>query len=290
MACHLGGAAFLDAMALLLPNLTVFVTGDSDIPSPASSSLLILNHLIDGDWWVLFMLGRCIGLQGSLKVFLRNEYLNINVQDMEVTLGGRTNATTGNASTSTTSNTGSNGTLSNATAHTRPHHHHHPSASPPGLAILAKLLHLFLDFPLVNGEDNSSEREHLFKMLRSLAETHDSAPFHLLFYPEGWSIHSNIDRAKTLAKSNEFAKREGKPQLRHLLLPRTRGFHSSLECLRIADPFVYDVTMVNEHDHTETDHVLPNVPIQSHFICCKMITFLCKKRLTVGMMVHCLPL
>jgi precorrin isomerase len=44
--------------------------------------------------------------------------------------------------------------------------------------------------------------------------------------------------------SNEFAKREGRPQLKHLLLPRTTGFNASLESLRASSPVVYDVTMV----------------------------------------------
>jgi hypothetical protein len=111
---------------------------------------------------------------------------------------------------------------------------------------MAKLLYLFLDFPLINGEDYTSDREQLFTLLRSFAEPNEAqaAPVHLLFYPEGWSIHNGADRRAVLATSNKFAKREGKPQLKHLLLPRTRGFNASLECLRESSPVVYDVTMV----------------------------------------------
>jgi len=81
-------------------------------------------------------------------------------------------------------------------------------------------------------------------LLRSFAETAvTGSPVHLLHYPEGWCNHNGADRQSVLAKSNEFAKREGKPVLKHLLLPRTRGFHSSLECLRESRPAIYDVTL-----------------------------------------------
>lgn len=41
----------------------------------------------------------------------------------------------------------------------------------------------------------------------------------------------------------EFARREGRPILKHLLLPRTTGFSASLESLRSSSPIVYDVTI-----------------------------------------------
>jgi hypothetical protein len=102
-----------------------------------------------------------------------------------------------------------------------------------------------MEFPLLNGEDYISDREHLFQLLRSFAENNGAeAPVHLLFFPEGWSLHNGADRRSILAMSNEFAKREGRPQLKHLLLPKTTGFNASLECLRESSPVVYDVTMV----------------------------------------------
>ena len=130
---------------------------------------------------------------------------------------------------------------------------------------MAKLLHLFLEYPLINGEDYMSNRDQLFQLLRSLAEYSDVAPVHLLFFPEGWSQHNGADRKSILAKSNEFAKREGRPQLRHLLLPRTRGFNASLECLRESSPVVYDVTMVR-FKHVTSDALL-GVFFSSHSVC-----------------------
>ena len=114
----------------------------------------------------------------------------------------------------------------------------------PDLTLMAMLLHLFMEFPLINGDDCASDREHLFSLLRSFAAPDTGSPVHLLFYPECWALHSGEKRSSVLAKSNEFAKREGKPALKHLLLPRTRGFNASLECLRESSPVVYDVTMV----------------------------------------------
>ena len=55
-----------------------------------------------------------------------------------------------------------------------------------------------------------------------------------------------------IAKSVEFAKREGRPQLKKLLLPRTTGFYASLDSLREASPVVYDVTMAYRGYNSQT--------------------------------------
>lgn len=329
LAAQFVAAPFLDALALLLPNTRICLTGDSDLPTPVGTSLLVSNHLADGDWWTIFMLGRCLGLQGSIKVFLRNEYLNVSIPDEQ--LGGRSN---GNASSSSSSSTSSSSTSSSTTTNAlasataaavassssssysgktpvaglKPpppsaHIHtngggstvggtnapangssasHAPTVAaasaasssplhsyPQDLSILAKLLHLFLEFPLINGEDYASNREQLFQLLRSFAE-HDgpaSAPIHLLFFPEGWSSQHNggADRAAILKISNDFAQREGRPQLKHLLLPRARGFHSSLECLRESSPVVFDVTMVRANPSTGwPTRFVPTVFVMAH--------------------------
>lgn len=284
VANQLAAASFLDAIALLLPNMKIYLTGDSDVPSPVGTSILVCNHLMDGDWWPILMLGRCVGLRGSVKAILRNEILHLNVQNNNysssdnhpsgrdpprerrsgtqlspallkqataaIMASNRNNGNShggygspgpesivhvnagGNSPSPSSSHAGSSG------ATTR----HHTSRD---LKILAKLLHAFMEFPLLNGEDYISDREHLFQLLRSFAENNGAeAPVHLLFFPEGWSLHNGADRRTVLAMSNEFAKREGRPQLKHLLLPKTTGFNASLECLRESSPVVYDVTMV----------------------------------------------
>ena len=83
ISAHTCIATFLDSMALLLPNTRLIVTGDSDIPTPVGSSVLVCNHLLDGEWWALLMLGRCVGFRGSMKAFLRNEFLQINLDDVD---------------------------------------------------------------------------------------------------------------------------------------------------------------------------------------------------------------
>jgi hypothetical protein len=243
LAAQLGGAPFLDAVALLLPNTRLYLTGDSDVPSPVGTSLMVSNHLVDGDWWAILMLARSVGLRGSVKVFLRNEYLQINMDSSKGAVPTSEALICNRTSTGPAHNGYQNSSLHFQTPlHSQLPHasHHHPQ----DLSLLAKLLHLFLEFPLINGEDYMSNRNQLFQLLRSFAETTGTTPLQLLFFPEGWSQHNGADRSSILDKSNEFARREGRPQLKHLLLPRTRGFNASLECLRESSPIVYDVTMV----------------------------------------------
>lgn len=300
VANQLAASSFLDAIALLLPNLRLYLTGDSDVPSPVGTSILVCNHVMDGDWWAILMLGRCVGLRGSVKAMMRNEILNLNVQNSNCSsdtqqqqlLFAASSASSrepqrerrsvsgiqltpsllqqATAAIGATSTIGNGRAGSDGNGHGTPgpdhsstngggHHNNHPSPTSShasngiatrhhtsrDLKILAKLLHAFMEFPLLNGEDYIADREHLFQLLRSFAENNGAeAPVHLLFFPEGWSLHNGADRKNVLAMSNDFAKREGRPQLKHLLLPKTTGFNASLECLRESSPVVYDVTMV----------------------------------------------
>lgn len=264
LAAQLGAASFLDAVALLLPNTKIYLTGDSDIPSPVGTSVLISNHVYESDWWWMLMLGRCVGLRGSLKVFLRNEYLNLstNTGEQPSTTGRATGAlATSNSSArivtfsriETNGETGS--PVSNASGGSSPTDGRRFASC--DVSIAAKLLHLFLEMPLVNEEDYVSDREQLFQLLRSFAAgAGASSPVHLLLFPEGWSLHHGADRLSVHAKSNEFAKRERRPQLKHLLLPRNRGFKATLECLRESSPVVYDVTIVSCSDSPLSCRVL----------------------------------
>lgn len=115
----------------------------------------------------------------------------------------------------------------------------------PNPCLGTTFLNRFLDFPLLSSENAQNyvqERNELFSLLRSFASTSTTgAPVHLLLFPEG--CPEGDDRRAMIAKSIEFAKRDGRPQLKHLLLPRTTGFYASLESLRGASTVVYDVTM-----------------------------------------------
>jgi hypothetical protein len=255
LAAQLGAASFLDAIALLLPNTKIYLTGDSDIPSPVGTSVMISNHVYESDWWWMLMLGRCVGLRGSLKVFLRNEYLNLSMNSGEppstaVRPAGALAASNSSSRIVTFSRIETNGETgspgSSASGASSPTDGRNFASC--DISIAAKLLHLFLEMPLVNEEDYVSDREQLFQLLRSFAAgAGASSPVHLLLFPEGWSLHHGADRLSVHAKSNEFAKRERRPQLKHLLLPRNRGFKATLECLRESSPVVYDVTIVSFH-------------------------------------------
>lgn len=239
LSAQTGAASWLDALALILPNIKIKLTGDSDVPSPVGTSILVSNHMMDGDWFTIMMLGRCVGLRGTIKAFLRNEILHLNRQSSERSLA-RASATPSRPARSTSNSaTGGSPQRVNGTALNSSRH-----PTPLDLSLAAKFLHTFLEFPLLNGEDYISDRESMFQLLRSFADRNGAAaPVHLLLFPEGWSLYKGEDRKAVLARSNEFAKREGRPQLKHLLLPRTTGFNASLDSLRESSPVVYDVTI-----------------------------------------------
>lgn len=248
LASTLGCASFLDAMTLLLPNMRLYLTGDSDVPAAVGTSLFVCNHVMDGDWWSILMLGRCVGLRGSIKVFLRNEYLQVHAQK-------RTNSAGGSSAALVSRSEGSPSQLNKTVTFTRQamcggkngnssrngSWNGHGSA-PFLLSASAQMLHTLLEFPILNENNYIEDRADLFSLLKSFAET-NGTPVHLLLFPEAWSLHDTTDHKAVLAKSNEFARREGRPQLKHLLLPRTTGFNASLESLRESSPVVYDVTI-----------------------------------------------
>lgn len=248
LANQLGVGSYLEAMALLLPNTKIYLTGDSDVPSPVGTSILVSNHVVDADWYSLLMLGRCVGLRGSIKVFLRNEILHLNKRsnaERRPCVGRR------NSPPSPTRNVPSAGLLvldtiarngsgisQNGSGNLS------PSQISPDLALVAWFLNYFIEFPLIDEEDYVSDRESLFQLLGSFADKSGAtAPSHFLLFPEGWSLYNGEDRSTVLARSNEFAKREGRPQLKHLLLPRTTGFNASISSLRESSPVIYDVTI-----------------------------------------------
>jgi hypothetical protein len=283
LANQLGLGSYLESVALLLPNTKICLTGDSDVPSPIGTSIFVSNHVIDTDWYYQMMLGRCVGLRGSIKVFLRNELLHVNKTVHPTKTGKRglrshnspPSPPRGHGSSSNVASTsimqennrnptnsggggghvaGRNG-LVLARSSSNSHNNNNGAASAavvrdlhpasPDLTVMAKFLHRFLEFPLIDETDYVADRESLFQLLRSFAgpTAGSAAPVHFLLFPEGWSLYNGEDRKCVLARSNEFAKREGRPQLKHLLLPRTTGFNASISSLRESSPVIYDVTI-----------------------------------------------
>ncbi len=333
LACNIGAAALFDAMALLLPNMRIYLTGDSDSLSPVGVSVLVCNHVMEGDWWAILMLARCVGLRGSVKPFLQrnasgstsstsnssvcggnlhlypgpggrysppygnnnnnnnnnnNKSNNINGNDADgntnngphaathtninnppmhmstsapllnaslhqhhhggfkrnlshQAVGGGTNTSTNNSpprSNTTTDNNNNNNNNNNTSSSSS------SLDSTKRTSLIFSFLHNLLEFPILSSEHTQNyiaDRNDLFSLLRSFASNGAPAPIHLLLFPEGWP--EGDDRKSMMTKCMEFAKREGRPQLKHLLLPRTTGFYASLDSLREASPVVYDVTM-----------------------------------------------
>jgi lysophosphatidiate acyltransferase len=67
----------------------------------------------------------------------------------------------------------------------------------------------------------------------------DKTPVWLTIFPEG----TRYTPEKAL-ESQAYARAHGLPELQHTLLPRSRGFHSSLDTLRGHISAVYDVCIV----------------------------------------------
>ncbi len=280
LACTACAASFLDAVAILMPNVQLCLTGDSEVPSAIGTSVLVSNHVMEGDWWMALMLARCVGLRGSVKVFLPNEcsiaYCSPGSSAHD--LCKESHFTMGIPflpSSSAAAVTASSTILMPSSSLAEPQINMTTpapaTAAGPLRTWMNFLLRTLLEFPSLSvesGSDYIKERSDLFQLLRSFAEEERSCPVQLLLLPEGWSPSSSsanipssddtagntrqwsveevaLRRKLLLAKSLEFAKREGRPQLRHLILPRTTGFNASLESLRASNPVVYDVTIVS---------------------------------------------
>ncbi len=84
--------------------------------------------------------------------------------------------------------------------------------------------------------DWARDREHMRQVFSRLQE--DDAPLWVVSFPEGTRL-----RPDKLAQSQGFARARGWTELRHLLLPRHRGFHATLEALGPRLDGVLDLTI-----------------------------------------------
>lgn len=198
LAANIAVSSFLDAMALILPNTRICLTPESDIFSPFGTSILVCNHSLQGlDWWVLMMLGRCMNLHGSIRIFMKRK-------------------------------------VSGGTCEYRQY---------PPLNILTQMLEYPL-LPSMHDKDYVQDRSGLLQLLCGFSEesccnggyTSGNNPAHFLLFPDCTDYNGNMA---------EVSKREGRPQLRHLNLPRSTGLNASLESLRPSSPVVYDITMAH---------------------------------------------
>jgi len=84
-----------------------------------------------------------------------------------------------------------------------------------------------------NWTEDRSSLKHAFNNLKTLG-----MPFWLLSHPEG----SRWNKEK-LEESNQFAKKRDLPQLKHVLLPRVKGFITTATMLRNQIDAVYDISI-----------------------------------------------
>lgn len=116
------------------------------------------------------------------------------------------------------------------------------------------------EFPFL-GRSWVDYRSSLIAQFRSFAQ--EDFPTLFLIFPEGVQKDQ-----RALQKSQEFAVREGRPQLNHLLLPHTTGFNACLEALRESFPVVYDVTLAYEYERENGTPPGPRAMLSglSHFV------------------------
>lgn len=74
-------------------------------------------------------------------------------------------------------------------------------------------------------------------------------PLWLILFPEGTRF---VPGSATATKSRTFAEEQGLTPLQHLLMPRTRGMHLTLDKLQDNIDAIYDVTVVYEGTVDET--------------------------------------
>ena len=94
---------------------------------------------------------------------------------------------------------------------------------------------LFLDCIFLR-RDWLADRESIERTFARL--TRDEVPVWLITFAEGTRV-----TPEKVARSAAYARERGLPVLRHVLLPRTKGFVASVQAMRRYVPAIYDVTI-----------------------------------------------
>ncbi len=94
---------------------------------------------------------------------------------------------------------------------------------------------LFLDCVFVK-RNWASDAEHIERTFRRLVD--NRIPLWLVSFVEGTRA-----RLSKIEASREYAQLKGLPELKHLLIPRTKGFAATIEGLREHITAVYDITI-----------------------------------------------
>lgn len=94
---------------------------------------------------------------------------------------------------------------------------------------------LFLDCPFVK-RDWTADRDYIHGVFENILKY--DVPLWLMTFAEGTRV-----RPEKIARSQEYAEKQGLPRLEHVLLPRTKGFVASVQSLRGHVDAVYDLTI-----------------------------------------------
>lgn len=94
---------------------------------------------------------------------------------------------------------------------------------------------LFLDCPYVK-RDWTSDRDYIHRVFQNILK--NDVPLWLMTFAEGTRV-----RPEKIARSQDYAENHGLAQLKHVLIPRTKGFVASVQSLRGHIDAVYDLTI-----------------------------------------------
>lgn len=94
---------------------------------------------------------------------------------------------------------------------------------------------LFLDCPFIK-RNWTADRDYIHKVFRNILN--NDVPLWLMTFVEGTRV-----RPEKIARSREYAEKQGLTPLKHVLIPRTKGFVASVQSLRGHVDAVYDLTI-----------------------------------------------
>jgi len=94
---------------------------------------------------------------------------------------------------------------------------------------------LFLDCPFVK-RDWTADRDYIHGVFENILK--NDVPLWLMTFAEGTRV-----RPEKIVRSQEYAEKQGLPRLKHVLIPRTKGFVASVQSLRGHVDAVYDLTI-----------------------------------------------
>jgi 1-acyl-sn-glycerol-3-phosphate acyltransferase len=94
---------------------------------------------------------------------------------------------------------------------------------------------LFLDCPFIK-RDWTADKDYIHGVFKNLLNY--NVPVWLMTFAEGTRV-----RPEKIARSREYAEKQGMTPLEHVLIPRTKGFVASVQSLRGHVDAVYDLTI-----------------------------------------------